>query len=398
MRTIRRAWRGAGLVVGEAAGEACAAAASDASRLAMVRGHDRDGAEGGARAEREEREASDEEAFAELLELVSASEDESEDRGGVGGKRKRESGGDGSSGGSGGGSSSSGSGGCEASDGSGGSGGGAKRGKRAASSPVVGAVIASGALSLPSLPADVIMHVLKHLSATDLSSVGATCRALRAPAAAKELWAAAAARRGWPADVSGRRAYATADAAELRGLMESFSGASDDVVLAATLSHAAFRQRCPTRAEVAQFDAAAAAAADPHASSAGGSAGANERLASWRRRWGGANVDSTHAHQCSRLCAFTPLGENLWGCSRSGKVHECSTRRSHACALAETGRDGLLVCPASGRSFNTLVGADEEAHGADDEEGCKEEPVGRGLAAAYLSGYWATDEKALMRR
>ena len=205
------------------------------------------------------------------------------------------------------------------------------------------------------------------------------------------------------------------------------------MAVALRLAHAALREAAPSVTDVATFDAELRRRGEAAAGTGNGgeddedvddqAVRGNEKLVAWRRRHAGvstsAGTGTAARHRCGRQCKFEALGTNRWGCVArcvpcrelaapsaiaprvvcadafppfsSGRVHVCSLTRD-ACRLAEPDSAGLLVCPASGRSFANLVGRIDD--GLMVEEGAREE-VGR-LRDVFEGGYYAETEAALL--
>ena len=268
---------------------------------------------------------------------------------------------------------------------------------------------------LSSLPPEVLLRVLRSLSALDLvhlSSVG--CASLRAASAEPSHWARLF-RCRWPGDAEGglrggwRTLYADRDAAEL----DDTNNGDGDALFAERVR--AKRAEPPPVVRVgagSDTDVAASAAAAQR----GADAGESVALRAWRaaRPWlsppfACARGRATGA-ACTPACGFDFLAcpaSLVAVCRSSGAAHVCSEDCSESHTHARSG-EVTTVCSLTGRvrSHNYDEEAEDDARGGGDGDGTGDGEAadeceacggcGGVYGAAYAAGYECTSEAELL--
>jgi hypothetical protein len=238
--------------------------------------------------------------------------------------------------------------------------------------------------SLVSLPAELLVHVLKRLSAADLVALASTCSALRAAAAEPSHWRRLCASR-WPQDDAGRgelswRAlYFDRDAAECATAAGDTS--TDDLMHTIFIQHVVARRSQPP--SWASF-------LDDAGLDVPGGAGAAEAVSSFRRVHGLGHGLGHDTCGVAHGCVFAFLGSRgaaVAVCTCSGKVHVCD---DSTCSVEHTSADvaeSTVVCSVTGRirSHAFLTAHDEED--VHDEDGNPEPPEG-GEGGSFMPGVW----------
>eukprot|EP00271_Cylindrocystis_brebissonii_P013054 TRINITY_DN32605_c0_g1_i1.p1 TRINITY_DN32605_c0_g1~~TRINITY_DN32605_c0_g1_i1.p1 ORF type:complete len:415 (-),score=61.58 TRINITY_DN32605_c0_g1_i1:465-1709(-) len=241
------------------------------------------------------------------------------------------------------------------------------------------------------LPCDVFPNILKFLSPEDLSSCSMVCNFLRLCAADDSLWRRAYSLR-WgtrvrPRGLAWKQSYFERDRAEVQ---ESCQNCPEDFRQYFVHMHAAKRSQAPRpdqpdpllTDDLAAVEAVVAA-----------------EVAVWRTRYRLPEV-YCGVHTCNgRVCSFHQIGA-VYLCESTGRAHVCDEN----CTATVLDPDNeLYVCAITGRCFDRLISAEEEAaiptlleeaSAAFAEEGEAVFASGR-LGRAYFLGYNCDDEREL---
>jgi len=269
---------------------------------------------------------------------------------------------------------------------------------QAGPSSVPGGVSASGRCALEQLPHAVIFRVLCCLSADALGLVGTTSQTLRAFSMDNTLWRRLYLGRWSKPDAKqlhshrlrGARSwlgyYKDRDATEAREALQRIPAEMREVC---HQMHVALRKTTlPLGACGGADDLVLADASEA------------DKVVEWRRHNG--KPDTVAFHRCvsggqpAQCCKYVRVGEAMV-CKSSGWAHFCDDTCSERIVTSST---GMMVCPISGRCFETLMTeAEEQAMRGgcgevyDDDHYYEKGSLGR----SFQAGYNCADEKDLER-